>query len=391
MCYAETIRDLADENEEYVTQIRRRIHENPEIGWDVRQTAELVRNELDQMGIPWQSINETGTIATLPGKPGGCVVALRADMDALPVQEATGLSFASKKPGFMHACGHDMHTAMLLGATRILNSLPERPNDVRLIFQPAEEIGTGAFGMIDGGAIEGVDVIYGSHVFSCVESIEPGKVLLKTGALMAGSTKFEIRVEGHGGHGSQPEACDNPLPALVAMYTAINQIKSFFLRGDTPIVTSIGFIQCGTAMNIIPASGALGGTIRWFLPEDRDLVLRKIREIAESCANIYHVKAVVHTTLFADCVMNEADATEQAREALRALYGDDLLQETAKPLLGSEDFSFYCRDIPGVFAIIEGEIPGKAYPNHNPQFDIDEGYLKCGMALYAQFAVSYHK
>ena len=144
----------------------------------------------------------------------------------------------------------------------------------------------------EASAIEGVDVIYGSHVFSCVESIEPGKVLLKTGALMAGSTKFEIRVEGHGGHGSQPEACDNPLPALVAMYTAINQIKSFFLRGDTPIVTSIGFIQCGTAMNIIPASGALGGTIRWFLPEDRDLVLRKIREIAESCANIWRIASM---------------------------------------------------------------------------------------------------
>ena len=382
------IRRLAEQYGEEIIALRRRFHRCPELGREEYKTAELIRAELDALGIPWRAVGATGTLATLEGATGGHTVVLRSDIDALPVEEETGLPFASEIPGTMHACGHDCHIAMLLGAAKILAALPERSNTVRFLFQPAEECGAGALDMVEGGVLDGADTVYGSHVWP---DVPRGKVSIVDGPVMAGGDSFVIRVIGRGGHGSQPERCVNPIPVVTSITDAIHQIKSLRVRGDEPLAVTVGYIQCGAARNVIPDSGELGGTVRWFSYETRELVMDKIRTIAANCAAMYGAEAEVTFSPISGCVRNDASCAKQAREALSALYGEEAVVAQTPVSMGSEDFAYYGEHVPTVFSWIGCLKDGAVHGIHNPHFDPDESVLPVGAALHALYAMTFRK
>ena len=382
------IRRLAETYANDIIALRRRFHRCPELGRSEFKTTELIRAELDALGISWRAVGATGTLATLSGSEDGDTVILRSDIDALPVKEETGLECASEIPGMMHACGHDCHIAMLLGAAKILAAVPERRNTVRLLFQPAEECGAGALDMIEGGVLEGADTIYGAHVWP---DVPRGKVSIVNGPVMAGGDSFVIRVFGRGGHGSQPERCVNPVPVVTAITEAIHQIKSLRVRGDEPLAVTVGYIQCGTARNVIPDCGELGGTIRWFSHETRRLVMEKIRLIAANCAAIYGAEAEVTFDVISSYVHNDASCAQQARDALAAMYGADAVVSNMPVSMSSEDFAYYGEKIPGVFAWVGCLKDGAVHGLHNPHFDPDESVLPMGAALHALYALNFRK
>lgn len=383
------IRQLAEQYGEDIVALRRQLHRCPELGREEHQTAAFIRAELDKLGIPWRAVGATGTLATLEAtKEGGSTVVLRSDIDALPVEEETGLDFASQIPDMMHACGHDCHIAMLLGAAKILVAVPERVNTVRFLFQPAEECGAGALDMIEGGVLDGADTVYGAHIWP---DVPRGKIAIPDGPVMAGGDSFVIRVTGLGGHGSQPERCKNPIPVVTAITDQIHQIKALCVRGDEPLAVTVGYIQCGTAKNVIPDSGELGGTIRWFSRETRELVMHKICTIAENCAALYGVEAEVTFSPISGSVNNHADCARQAREALSALYGEEKVISHIPVSMSSEDFAFYGEHVPTVFAWIGCLKDGAAYGLHNPHFDPDESVLPAGSALHACYGLNFRK
>lgn len=382
------IRQLAEQYKDEIIALRRQFHRCPELGREEYKTAEVIRAELDKLGIPWRAVGATGTVATLEGTEKGHTVVLRSDIDALPVEEETGLPFASEVPGMMHACGHDCHIAMLLGAAKILSSLTERPNTVRFLFQPAEECGAGALDMIEGGVLEGADTVYGSHVWP---DVPRGKVAIVDGPVMAGGDSFVIRVIGRGGHGSQPERCINPVPVVTAITNEIHQIKALRTRGDEPLSVTVGYVQCGAARNVIPDSGELGGTIRWVSRETREFVMEKIRLIAVCCASMYGAEAVVDFYPIASCVSNEPFCARQAREACTVLYGDDAVVPHIPMSMGSEDFAYYGEHVPVVFTWIGCLKDGAVHGVHNPHFDPDESVLPIGAALHALYAIEFRK
>lgn len=383
------IYDLALKYNDYIIHCRRTVHQNPELSMQEFETAAFIRNELDKMGILWEAVGETGTLGTLPATGNdGCVVALRADIDALPINEDTGLPYASKNPGRMHACGHDGHVSMLIGAAKILSSLKERPNTVKLLFQPAEEVGRGAGLMIDGGALRGVDVIYGSHLWP---DIPTGQIGLRDGYAMAGADKYLIRITGRGGHGSEPQSCADPIPACTSIVDAIHQIKSLSLRGDTPMVLTVGYIRCGTTMNIIPESGEVCGTIRWFDESSRQLAHERIHRIAECSSAMYDCRAETEFTGLCPCTVNTPEAAEQARRILASMCGEAAVSTDFRLSFVSEDFSFYCDRIPSVFGFVGCGGSEEHYGLHSAHFTPDEAALKLGSAVYAAFAAGYKK
>lgn len=383
------IKALAEKYKDYTIEMRRTIHAKPELSMQEHETAALIRRELDAMGISWRAVGETGTLGMLPAtEPGSCTVALRADIDALPVCEDTGLPFASKHEGVMHACGHDSHAAMLLGAAKILSAMEKRPNTAVFIFQPGEEYATGAKLMICGNALENVDVIFGAHIWP---DIPLGKIGLMDGPLMAGADKYVVKVLGKGGHGSQPERCNDPIPACTSIVDGIHQVKSLSLQGDTPLVLTVGYIKCGTAMNIIPDSGEISGSIRWFDREAQQIAHKRIRRIAGGSCAMYGCDTEIEFTELCPCTANDPACAAVARRALAEMYGEDAVMAKFPLALGGEDFSFYCEKLPAVFAWVGCGYEGMSYGLHNPHFDFDESALVPGSALYAAFACAYQK
>lgn len=385
----DTIRCLAAQNSDYIIALRRQFHRFPELGREEHKTASIIRSELDMLGIPWRAVGATGTLATLAATgEAEAVVVLRSDIDALPVEEETGLPFVSEIPGMMHACGHDCHMAMLLGAAKILSSLPQRRNTVRFLFQPAEECGAGAVDMIEGGVLDGADTVYGTHIWPDVPN---GKAAIVDGYLMAGGDSFIINVTGHGGHGSQPERCIDPIPVITAATDAIHQMKAVRVRGDEPLAVTVGYIRCGTLMNVIPDSGELGGTIRWFSRKTREMVMAQIRAIADACATMYGAKATVSFSPIAGCVENDPVCARQAREALTALSGEEAVLSHVPLAMSSEDFAYYAERVPSVFAWLGCSKEGAEHGLHNPHFDPDESVLPVGAALHALYAMRFMK
>ena len=367
-----------------VVQIRRTLHAHPELSLQEYRTAALVRQKLDELQIPWTPV-ETGTVATLQGEAGAPVVALRADMDALPVTEETGLPFSSEECGIMHACGHDGHTAMLLGAAKILKQLPNRRNTVKLIFQAAEECGKGARTIIDSRLIDDVDVFYASHLWPVVPY---GKIYIGDGPVLAGGDIFSIRIQGRGGHGAKAYSCIDPIPALTAAVDAIHGIKALAVPGDVPLTVTVGRIQSGSVANVIPDSGIIEGTMRWFDNEVQRTVKRRIEEIARCSAMAYGAGAEVTFTPLTERTYNDEDAAAEARRILGGLYPDMVLAEM--PLdMACEDFSYYREIAPAVMALIGCQKAETPCGLHNPHFMIDEEVLEFGTALYAGFAEQY--
>ncbi|WP_425408415.1 N(2)-acetyl-L-2,4-diaminobutanoate deacetylase DoeB2 [Hyphococcus sp.] len=368
-------------------EFRRTLHANPELSWREHKTAAAIRSALDALQIPWRACAETGTIGLLAPHAAGRRIALRADIDALPIDEKSGREWSSQNDGVMHACGHDGHAASLMATAVWLKQFEDQlPGPVSLLYQPAEEGGHGAKRMIEDGALEAVDVIFGWHNWPAIPF---GKAVCPDGAVMAGNGTFRITLAGKGGHASQPEACRDPVLAASAVTLALQQIVSRRMAPQSAIVVSVTSINAPGGDTIIPETATLGGGIRLARAGDREVVNALISDIAEKTAATYGVIASVEHFPRYDATVNEPAAASQMRAALKAELGVDWTSaETPLPIMASEDFSYYLKEKPGAFALIgagDGD-PHHHVSCHNPEYDFNDRLIPVVAKLFARLA-----
>ena len=370
---------------------RRYLHQRAELSFQEHETTDYLVSELEKLGIPVQSFADyTGCIATIQGGQPGATVLLRADIDALPIQENSGVEFESIHPGVMHACGHDCHAAMLLGAARLL--WEERENlkgTVKLLFQAAEEVFVGSHYYWDKGYLNDVDAAMGMHVWPTLDS---GYMTVKDGDLMASCDNFKLTIHGVSAHGSMPHLGKDAIVCASAIITNLQTIVSRYNDPRSTLVVTVGMIRAGTQFNIITDTAVMEGTVRAYSPECRDLAEERIRTIAESTAAMYDCTAELEYYRLEPSVRNEdAALNEIARGAARKLYGGEVLRDIS-PVTGSEDFSYIMEKIPSSLFMFMGcrdEESGCVHPVHNEKFKINEAILQKGAAQYAQFAADY--
>lgn len=366
---------------------RRALHRSPELTWAEHETAASIRDRLGHLGVAWRACAQTGTVATLAIGAEGRHIALRADIDALPIVETSGVEWSSQRDGCMHACGHDGHAATLLAAAAWLKAHEaDLPGPVTLIFQPAEEGGHGAKAMIDDGALEGVEAIFGWHNWPAIPF---GKAVCPDGAVMAGNGTFEITVQGQGGHASQPELCRDPVLAASAIVTALQQVVSRRISPQAPTVLSVTRIQAdGGAPTIIPDTAIIGGSFRLGDPDTRAAMAELIETVARNTAAAYGVETDVSIHPRYDATVNHPGEAARYREALLAELGGDGLDAGLKtPIMASEDFSYYLNQIPGAFALI-GADDGQGHDHacHSPKYDFNDRLIDMVGRIYARIA-----
>ena len=370
---------------------RRYLHQHAELSFQEHETTAYLVAEMEKLGIPVQTYeNYTGCIATIKGGKPGKTVMLRADIDALPIQENSGVDFESVHPGVMHACGHDTHAAMLLGAARLLwEQKDELQGTVKLLFQAAEEVFIGSHYYWDEGHLNDVDAAMGMHVWPSVAS---GRMAVKDGPLMASCDNFKLTIHGVSAHGSMPHLGKDAIVAASAIITNLQTIVSRYNDPRSTLVVTVGMIHAGTQFNIITDTAVMEGTVRAFSSECRDLAEERIRTIAESTAAMYGCTAELEYLRLEPPTRNDdPKLNEIARAAARKLYGDEVLVDTPS-VTGSEDFSYLMEKIPSSLFMFMGcrdEETGCVHPVHNEKFKINENILHRGAAQYAQFAADW--
>ena len=367
------------------------LHRHAELSLHEQETTAYLSGQLRELGIPVQTFPDyPGCIATIRGGKPGKTVMLRADIDALPIQENSGVEFESQNPGVMHACGHDCHAAMLLGAAQMLwESREELSGTVKLLFQSGEEVFIGSHYYWDQGHLNDVDAAMGMHVWLSAPS---GKLCIQDGPLMASCDNFKVTVHGVSCHGSTPNIGKDAIVAASAIIMALQTVVSRISDPRDMLVVTVGKVQAGTQFNIITDTAVLEGTVRAHGPEARSLAARHIRHIVETTAAAMGCTADLEYNLLEPPVRNDDTAlNEIARNAARKLYGEDVLATTL-PATGSEDFSYLMEKIPSSLFIFLGccdEETGCIHPVHNEKFKINENILHVGSAHYAQFAADY--
>jgi hippurate hydrolase len=378
----EEIRDSFGED---IVSLRREIHREPELGFDTKKTAEKVLDALE--GLPLEvetGLADNGIVATLKGEGDGPTVALRADMDALPIQEETDLPFASEEDGKMHACGHDGHTSMLVGALRALaqDHLRERLNgSVKFIFQPAEEGGGGGRVMVEEGVAESVSSIFALHLWP---GLPFGKAATKAGPIMAAADAFEMRVKGKGGHGAMPHLSTDAVAIAAQIVTALQTVVSREVNPVEPAVLTVGEIEAGFAFNIIPETARLGGTVRTLDADLRERMPKRMEELARGIAHGMRGDAELDYHFSYPVTRNDADAAEFALGVIGELFGEENVVELTDSSMGAEDFAFFLEHVPGAFIWLGvGDVSGL----HTPKFAFDEEILPQGSALLAALAL----
>ncbi|THF80390.1 amidohydrolase [Cohnella fermenti] len=382
---------LADarENSGKWIALRREIHRRPELSGDEGYTAREIARQLAALGIPFRSgIGGHGIVADIAGDQPGPVIALRADMDALPIQEEAEVDFASERPGVMHACGHDAHTAILLGAAEILMKERNRmAGVVRLLFQPAEEINAGARAMLSEGALDGVAEIYGLHN---LPTLPAGRVATRSGPMMGSVDRIEIEVEGRGAHGAIPDQGIDPIVCAAALIQSLQSLVSREVSPFAPVVVTIGSIHAGEANNVIPQTCKLIGTIRTFDPAVQERLPDALERIVQGIAAAHRCSAELRYIRQVPVLVNHADNTRFVDAAIDEIIGVDN-RGAAEPTLAGEDFSLYLEQVPGCFFWL-GSGPQrdaeKAYGLHHPKFTLHEECIPVGSALLAGIALS---
>lgn len=364
--------------------LRRHLHAHPELGWQEQQTAELIRQRLDELGISWRACANTGTVAILNPSGKGTHIALRGDIDALPIHEDTPHEWASTIDGCMHACGHDGHTATLMAAASWLKHCEAELNGpVSLIFQPAEEGGHGAREMIADGALDGVDVIFGWHNWPALPF---GKLICPDDIVMCGNGTFSITIQGKGGHASQPELCRDPVLAASATVIALQQIVSRRLAPQQSAVVSVTSIEAPSGATVIPQTATIGGSIRVPDRATRDQVNQLIIEICESTAQSYGVSSRVEIHPRYDATINHSEPAQSVRQLWQQDWGESALEHNLHvPIMASEDFSYYLQTIPGAFALIGADDgPQHQPPCHSPHYDFNDRLIPRVLRLFAR-------
>lgn len=385
------IKDLAEKQVSRLTELRHHFHSNPELSWQEIETTRKIAEILKELGF--ENIKtgfggtESGLTADLNSHKEGPMVALRADIDALPLSEENDIPYRSTREGVMHACGHDAHTTMLLGAAKILAEIKdELPGKVRLIFQPAEEHGikSGAETMINEGVLEGVDGIIGLHIWSSVPS---GKIGFRNGPIMASADIWEISVKGKGGHGSMPHKAIDPTIAAATVITTMQTVVSREIDPQDTAVLSLGQINSGSAPNIIPESATLKGNIRTTSRETRAAIPEKMDRIMKGICDAMRCDGNLNFTNIYPVTVNDEGLTDLARNIAFEMWGEDKIQK-APLLMGSEDFSYYGEKVPGTFFLLGcgNEEKGTNNQHHSPRFNIDDDVLPSGSAMLAGFA-----
>jgi amidohydrolase len=387
-----------------LTAIRHDLHRHPELSYQEQRTCGVVQRELAAMGIAFKAgmAKGTGVVAHLPatgGQKGGSrdrpAVALRADMDALPITERTGRPYSSGTPGVMHACGHDGHTTMLLGAARVLSKLPHRPNPVTFIFQPAEEGGAGGEKMCEEGALAGegrgglgppVGRIFGLHGWP---QLDVGVLASRHGPLLAATDDFDVVIRGTGAHAAYPQLSNDPIVAGAHIVTALQTLVSRNVAPQDSAVVTVGMFQGGTATNIIPETSRIVGTIRTLLPETRVLLKKRLYEVMEKGAATFGCRAEIGWQDGYPATVNDAAATERFFSAARGIVGADRVKVVEHPTMGGEDFSYYGRHVPACFFLLGLKPAGASHvPTlHQPDFDFNDGAMPIGIEAFCRLAL----
>jgi amidohydrolase len=374
------VRDLVPDAQTW----RREIHQNPELLYDVELTAKYVADRLSAFGCDevQTSIGRTGVVGVIRGAKGssGRAIGLRADMDALPIEEATNLPYRSRNPGKMHACGHDGHTAMLLGAARRLAQTRNFAGNAVVIFQPAEEGGGGAKAMIDDGLMDrfGVEEVYGMHNWP---ALPVGSFMLRKGPLLAAADVITITLEGRGGHAAMPHQGVDPVVAGAEIVLALQTIASRNVDPLDACVVSVTQFHAGTADNIIPQSAWLNGTVRTLKPGTRDMVERRIREIVAGLASAMGAEARVEYRRNYPPTVNHPAQTDFAAAVARKVAGESRVDTDAVPVMGAEDFSFMLEARPGAFIFLGN---GDSAKLHHPSYDFNDAALPYGMSYWVE-------
>jgi len=371
-----------------VVELRRTIHRHPELGFEEFETSALVERELDALGIRHRRVAKTGVVGVIRGKLPGRVVALRADMDALPITERTGLPFASEIPGKMHACGHDAHTAMLLGAARVLQEQREQLHgSVVLLFQPAEEGPGGAEPMIAEGALDDprVEAVVMLHVDV---RLAAGEIGITPGPVNASADELYITVRGKGGHGAYPHTSVDAIPAASAMVLALQNIAARETDPLKSVVVTIGTIKGGYRNNVIADEVEMSGTLRAHDPEIRNQLEKRVRRIVDGVTAAYNASADVRIVYGYPPVVNNVGLAEAFAQYMRD--ETDVRVERPAPTMGAEDFAYFAQRVPGVHVRlgVRGDAAGAIYPGHSAEFRLDEAALPTGVRTLVAFAMA---
>lgn len=386
--------ERAKKEQDWMIKIRRDLHRMPEIQLELPKTMEYIRSMLDAIGVKYISLmGGNAVVATIEGAYPGKCIAIRADADALPVREETGLPFCSEN-GNMHACGHDSHVAIAMGAAKILMEKRDRLHGtVKFLFQPGEEYPGGAQPMIDEGALENphVDRVIGLHS-GCIFPVESGKIGVKKGPMMASMDRFKITVKGRGTHGATPQLGRDPIPCIAEIVGGIQKVVSRMVDPLESALVSICQIHAGSTMNIIPSEAWLEGTVRTFSEEVRKQIAYDIKNIADLVARAYEMAAEIEYDFKYPVLVNDPVYTEEFARRAKKLLGEDRVVTLERPSLAGEDMAAFLRVTEGTFFTLSNAKmypDGSVYPHHNPKFDLDEEKFYIGTALFVMEALHF--
>ncbi len=368
-----------------LVSLRRDLHAHPELSREEERTGARLERELQQLGVADVArVAGTGVVGRVPGTDASApVVALRGDIDALPIAENTGLPFASRNEGVMHACGHDIHASWTIGAALLLSARPAA-GDVLVVLQPAEETGEGAPAVLESGALDEAAAIFGAHVDL---TFEIGEAMVQAGAVGAAADRFEIEIVGRGAHGARPHQGVDPIVGAAHVITALQTIVSRRVPPDQPAVVTVGIVEAGTAHNVIPDRAVVAGTMRSLDPEIRELLADEVRHVAESTASACRLEARFRRLQGTPAVLNDERAARWAHDAASRVLGPGAVHPLPVANMGGEDFAFYQERIPGCFIRVGARVPGDPIVGaHTPGFAPAEEAIFIGGALLAASA-----